>query len=305
MARSSATVRIAAAAILLLLLWLVVYPLALVLLEGARDATGWTLSYLRLFAARPSEWQALWGSLWISLASVVLAALLGMPLAFLLSRYDLPGGRLLGAMVALPAVLPPLVGVIAFLFLYGETGFVSLLVQRLLRLDEAPWRLQGAGAILLVHAYSMYVYFYLFVRAGLASLDVSLYEAAASLGARRWRTLRRVILPQLYPSLGGAALLTFMTALASFSAPYLFGGGFRVMTTQIVATRLNGDDQLAMVRGGRPAPGGCPEHPAGGRAGGAPVWVRPRPPGPPPAARSGSGSAPWPGAWRRYCCCRT
>ena len=93
----------------------------------------------------------------------------------------------------------------------------------------------------------MYVYFYLFVRAALQSLDASLWEAAASLGAGRWRTLRRVVLPQLYPALGGAALLTFMTALASFSAPYIFGGGFRVMPTQIVATRLNGDDRLAMV----------------------------------------------------------
>ena len=65
-------------------------------------------------------------------------------------------------------MLPPLVGVLAFLFLYGETGFVSLLVQRLFGLDEPPWRLQGAGAILLVHAYSMYVYFYLFTRAALA-----------------------------------------------------------------------------------------------------------------------------------------
>ena len=45
----------------------------------------------------------------------------------------------------------------------------------------------------------------------------------------------------------GAALLTFLTSLASFSAPYIFGGGFRVMTTQIVSTRLNGDDRLAMV----------------------------------------------------------
>jgi iron(III) transport system permease protein len=93
----------------------------------------------------------------------------------------------------------------------------------------------------------MYVYFYLFVRAALQSFDGSLLEAAASLGAGRWRTLRLVVLPQLGPALGGAALLTFMTSLASFSAPYIFGGGFRVMPTQIVATRLNGDDRLAMV----------------------------------------------------------
>jgi iron(III) transport system permease protein len=121
------------------------------------------------------------------------------------------------------------------------------MIQRLLRLEQPPWTLQGAGAILLVHTYSMYVYFYLFTRAGLASLDASVLEAAASLGGGRWRTFRRVVLPLLYPALGGAALLTFLTSLASFSAPYIFGGGFRVMTTQIVATRLNGDDELAMV----------------------------------------------------------
>ena len=236
-----------AAVLLLLLGWLVVYPLILVLLEGVREPAGWTLRYVQLFLDRPTEWQALWGSLWISVASVLLAAAIGIPLAFLFARYDLPGGRVLAGLVALPAVLPPLVGVIAFLFLYGETGFVSLLVQRVFGLTEPPWRLQGAGAILLVHAYSMYVYFYLFVRAALQALDASLLEAAASLGAGRWRTLRSVVLPQLYPALGGAALLTFMTALASFSAPYIFGGGFRVMPTQIVATRLNGDDRLAMV----------------------------------------------------------
>jgi iron(III) transport system permease protein len=234
-------------ALLVLLVWLIVYPLVLVLIEGFRGPDGWTLHFVRLFLERRNEFQALWGSLWISLATVALAGAIGIPLAFLFSRYDFPGRRIVGALVALPAVLPPLVGVLAFLFLYGESGFVSLLVQRLLRLEEPPWRLQGAGAILLVHAYSMYVYFYLFTRAGLASLDASVFEAAASLGAGRWRTLRRVVLPLLYPALSAGALLTFMTALASFSAPYIFGGGFRVMTTQIVATRLNGDNELAMI----------------------------------------------------------
>ncbi|MFL5493977.1 MAG: ABC transporter permease, partial [Gemmatimonadales bacterium] len=270
--------------LLVLLIWLIVYPLLLVLIEGFRGPGGWTLDFVRLFLQRRNEASALWGSLWISLATVALAGVIGIPLAFLFWRYDFAGRRILGALVALPAVLPPLVGVIAFLFLYGESGFASLLVQRLLRLDQPPWRLQGAGAILLVHAYSMYVYFYLFTRAGLASLDAAVFEAAASLGAGRLRTLRRVVLPLLYPSLAGGALLTFMTALASFSAPYIFGGGFRVMTTQIVATRLNGDDQLAMVetvsltlmalaalwllRGNRVA-----ENPAGGRKGVAPALV--------------------------------
>ncbi|MGH7586783.1 MAG: ABC transporter permease [Gemmatimonadales bacterium] len=232
----------------LLLAWLVAYPLVLVLLTAVRDAGGWTLEHVRRFASESMEWSALWGSLWISFATVALAGAIGVPLAFLFGRHEFPGRRALGALVALPAVLPPLVGVLAFLFLFGERGFLAHLVVAVAGLDEAPWRLQGAGAILLVHAYSMYVYFYLFTRAALARLDTAQLDAAASLGAGRWRTLWRVILPALRPAIAGAALLTFMTSLGSFSAPYLFGGGFRVMTTQIVSTRLNGDESLAMVQ---------------------------------------------------------
>ncbi len=222
------------------LAWLIVYPLLTVGAEATHADLG-------AFVASASERAALWASLWISVASVALAAAIGIPLAFVFERYDFPGRRILGALVALPAVLPPLVGVIAFLFLYGESGFVARAVRAALHLSHDPWRLQGPAAILLVHAYSMYVYFYLFTRAGLARLDASMLEAAASLGAGPWRTFRRVTLPLLAPSLWGAALLTFMTALASFSAPYVFGGSFRVMTTQIVATKLNGDLPTAML----------------------------------------------------------
>ena len=235
-----------AALLALLLLWLVGWPL-LVTLGEALDAPRWTLRHFGEFARRPEEWRALWASLWISLATVGLAAGIGVPLAFLFERTEFPGRRVLGALVALPVVLPPLVGVIAFLFLYGESGFVARGIQALFQLEESPWRLAGPTAVLLVHAYTMYVYFYLFTRAGLSRLDGSLLEAAAALGASRRRILTRVALPLLRPVLTGAALHTFMTSLASFSAPYVFGGGFRVMTTQIVASKLNGDLPMAMV----------------------------------------------------------
>ncbi|HEX7023877.1 MAG TPA: ABC transporter permease subunit, partial [Gemmatimonadales bacterium] len=233
--------------VLVLLAWLVVYPLAIVLREAVGGPGRWTLEALRRFGREGNEWRALFASLWLSLASVAGAALVGIPLGFLTTRIAFPGRRVVATLLGLPAVLPPLVGVLAFLFLYGETGFVAHLVRQLSGLDEAPWRLQGPLAVLLVHVATMYVYFYLFTRAGLSGLDPSLAEAAASLGAGRWQTFRRVTLPLLRPALAGAGLLVFMTSLASFSAPYIFGGGFRVMTTQITATRLNGDDRLAMV----------------------------------------------------------
>jgi iron(III) transport system permease protein len=170
-----------------------------------------------------------------------------VPLAFLFERTEFPGRRLIGALIALPVVLPPLVGVVAFLFLWGESGLAARALQAFTGSRTPPWRLTGPGAILFVHAYSMYVYFYLFTRAGLARLDAAYLEGAAALGARRFRTVTRVTLPLLFPALAGASLLTFMTSLGSFSAPYLLGGTFRVMTTQILVSRLNGDLPMAMV----------------------------------------------------------
>ena len=238
------------AGVFLLLAWLVGYPLvvtafaAFVPEAGAGGGAGAPFAE---FVNRPDEWTALFRSLWISLASVGLAGLVGVPLGFLFARAEFPGRRVLGELLALPVALPPLVGVIAFLYLYGESGMATRLVGNLVGSAGAPWRLTGPGAILLVHTYSMYVYFYLFTRAALARFDGAQLEAAASLGAGRWRTLTRVVLPGLAPALAAAAILTFLTALGSFSAPYIFGGSFRVMTTQILASRQNGDVDIAEV----------------------------------------------------------
>ena len=229
------------------LLWAVLLPNLFVIGESFRLDGVFSLGGYRTFISDPSELEALWGSLWISLGSVLLSALVGVPLAFLFSRYEFPGRALFGALAALPVLLPPLVGVISFLFLYGESGIVTRSVQLVLGLERPPWRLVGGWAILFVHAYSMYVYFYLFTAAGLARLDASAAEAAQSLGASRSRVLFRVTLPMLAPALGAAATLVFMTSMASFSAPYIFGGGFRVLTTQIFASKVNGEVTLSMV----------------------------------------------------------
>jgi iron(III) transport system permease protein len=231
----------------LLLLWLVLYPNLLVLVESVREDGRLTLTHYADFFSTRAELAALWASVWTSLASVALAALIGVPLAMFFHRFDFPGRRVFGALAALPVLLPPLVGVIAFLFLVGESGILTRGVQLALGLEAAPWRLAGAPAILFVHAYTMYVYFYLFTLAGLVRMDAGITEAAASLGAGRWRIIRTVTLPLLIPSLTAAALLVFMTSMASFSAPYVFGGGFRVLTTQIYASKMTGALSMAMV----------------------------------------------------------
>ncbi|MDH3255490.1 MAG: ABC transporter permease subunit, partial [Acidobacteriota bacterium] len=186
-----------AVALVLILSWIVGYPLLVTGLESLGLPGELTLANFSEFMQRGDEWLALWRSLWISAASAILAGLVGVPLAFLFERTEFPGRRVLGGLVALPVALPPLVGVMAFLFLYGESGLVTRLAQNIVGLSRPPWRLTGPGAILLVHVYSMYVYFYLFTRAALARLDASLLEAAAIAGAGRWRIFRRVTIPLL------------------------------------------------------------------------------------------------------------
>ncbi|MCB9378503.1 MAG: iron ABC transporter permease [Holophagales bacterium] len=232
--------------VVVLLAWLIGYPLAVTFAAALASPEGFGAAFGE-FARRGDEWTALGRSLWISTATVALAAAVGVPLAFLFARAEFPGRKWLGELVALPVALPPLVGVIAFLYLWGESGVGTRLVASALGLEEAPWRLSGQGAILVVHAYSMYVYFYLFTRAALARFDGALTEAAAALGAGPVRRFFRVTLPVLRPALAAAAVLTFLTALGSFSAPYLFGGSYRVMTTQILASKQNGDVDLAEV----------------------------------------------------------
>jgi iron(III) transport system permease protein len=229
--------------VIALLLWAVIYPNVSVIAGSFENG----LEHWREFMSSPSDREALTTSIVISLASVVAALAIGVPLAFLLGRFEFPGRRVLRAVAALPAALPPLVGVIAFLFLYGESGVVTRAVQHTLGMAEAPWRLSGVPAIIFVHAYTMYVYVFLFVSAGLERFDSTLDEAASGLGASGWLRLRRVTIPLLMPAIAGSALLVFMNALGSFSAPYVFGGGIRVLSTQILVSKLNGAMGLAYV----------------------------------------------------------
>lgn len=229
--------------VLVILAWTVAWPNVSVIRGSFEQGLG----HWREFANSPSDREALVTSIWISVLSVIGSVLIGLPLALLMGRVDFPGRRALAAVATLPAALPPLVGVVAFLFLYGESGFVTRIVQRIIGAKDPPWTFNGISAIVFVHAYTMYVYVYLFVMAGLERVDTSLEEAAAGLGYSRWGRLRKVTLPLLTPALAGSMLLVFMSSLGSFSAPYVFGGGLRVLSTQIVTSKLNGAMGVAYV----------------------------------------------------------
>ncbi len=199
-------------------------------------------NYARLFSSWSSaNVRALYNSVLISVTTVLGAGLLGTALAYFFHRFSFPLRGTLMAVAVLPLALPPLVGVLAFLFLYGESGILPRGIQAVLSLADVPFSFEGMWAVWLVHVYTMYVYFYLFVMSALGGIDRSLLEASAGLGASGTTTFRRVVLPQLKPALVGAALLVFMISMASFTAPLLFAGTENFLTLQIYNYKTNGN----------------------------------------------------------------
>jgi iron(III) transport system permease protein len=187
---------------------------------------------------------ALVTSLIISAASVLLCGIVGVAMAFLLKRFSFPGRRLIEAIILVPAALPPLIGAISFQLLYSETGILPRGLQHLFGTDQPVLPFSGIAGVLVVHTFTMYPFFYLAASAALVGMDPSVEEAAYNLGAGRIRVWRTVLLPMLTPALVSASLLVFMTSLASYTAPLLFGVD-QTMTMQIYINRTNGDLPMA------------------------------------------------------------
>jgi iron(III) transport system permease protein len=210
------------------------------------DVAGLSLDTWSTFLANATQRQAIGGSIWVAVLSVLCAGVLGTAVAVLLVRWDFPGRKLCQVLAVLPIALPPLMGVWAFKLLFGVGGRIPFALSQWFGWPEKSLWLQGLGGVLIVHAMTMYPYFYLSVAAAMRAQDHSLEEAAYSLGASRTRTWVQVILPLLTPAVVAGALLTFMSSMASYTAPLLFQYT-NVMTQQIVIAKSNGDMTLASV----------------------------------------------------------
>ena len=191
---------------------------------------------------RSSLLQATFNSVAISILSVIGSGIVGTFIAYVFQYIEFPAKSFFSKIVLIPLALPPLVGVISFLFLIGESGMLSRILSISSGLSPAFFTVSGWTGIVLVHVYSFYVYFYLFVSSALSQLDGNALDASASLGASRARTIWKILLPMLTPAFVGASLITFMSSMASFSAPLLFGGTTRFLTLEIYTAKLNGDN---------------------------------------------------------------
>jgi molybdate transport system permease protein len=186
----------------------------------------------------------------LSLQTATLATLLclalGVPLAWLLARVEFPGRRLVRALVTVPLVLPPVVGGVALLLVFGRRGLVGAWLDATFGI-ALPFTASGVVA---AEAFVAMPFLIIAVEGALRGADTRYEEAAATLGAGRWSTFTRVTLPLIAPGIAAGAVLCWARALGEFGATITFAGNFpgRTQTMPLaVYLALETDLEAAIV----------------------------------------------------------
>jgi iron(III) transport system permease protein len=208
---------------------LLVVPLGKLLVASVVTPEGqFTLRPYAEFLGRPYYSRTIGHSFLVSTLVTAASLLVAAPLAWIVARIAMPGAFLLRTLAILPLVSPPFIGAYSWILLLGRAGYVTQAFQAAgIRLPT----IYGMHGIVLALTLNLYPLVLLVLLSGLRTLDHSLEEAAAGLGARRGRVFRTVTAPVLLPSILGGALLVFLTAFADFGAPMIIGEGYQVLPT--------------------------------------------------------------------------
>lgn len=189
-------------------------------LAGLLIRTPWAELPERLSA--PGLLTALRLSLETATLATGLCLLFGVPLAWVLARVSFPGQRLVRALVTVPLVLPPVVGGVALLLVFGRKGVLGSWLDQTFGLT-LPFTTVG---VVLAEAFVALPFLVLTVEGALRGADRRFEEAAATLGANRWTAFTHVTLPLVAPGITAGAVLGWARALGEFGATVTFAGNF-------------------------------------------------------------------------------
>jgi molybdate transport system permease protein len=195
---------------------------------------------------QPEILQALRLSIVCATLATLFSLLVGVPLAWVLARVSFPGRRLVRALVTVPLVLPPVVGGVALLLVLGRSGLLGQWMYRWFGLT-LPFTTAG---VVVAESFVALPFLVISVEGALRAADLRYEDAAATLGASRWTTFRRVTLPLIAPGIGAGAVLCWARALGEFGATITFAGNFpgRTQTMPLaVYLALETDPQAAIV----------------------------------------------------------
>lgn len=216
----------------------IVYPFFKMIGQSFYDSktNAFTLAnYLKFFNKKYYQ-EALLHSLLVSTLVTIFATALGVPLAYIGTRFNLYFKKLIYVMIVLSMLSPPFIGAYAWITLLGRAGIITKALESI---GISIGSIYGLKGIVLVFTLKLYPMVYLYVSGALSSIDSSLEEASENLGVSGIKRIMKVTFPVITPTILSAALMVFMTALADFGTPRLIGEGYTTLPVIIYKEFLN------------------------------------------------------------------
>ena len=220
-----------------LLLLLVVNPLLRLFVVSFQQPDGsFTVDNYISAYSRVRYLEALGNSLVLGVSAGTLCLFFGVPLAWALSRSDMPGKGVVWVSILGTFIIPPYLGAVGWILLAGpNAGWLNRAAVALTGADKGPFNIYSMPGLVLVTACYSFPYVFMFTKSALDLVSSEMEDAANILGAGTLRTMRSVTLPLVLPALLGAFILVFLEAIALFGSPALLAlpGRFHVVTTQL------------------------------------------------------------------------
>ncbi|MBV9786412.1 MAG: iron ABC transporter permease [Acidisphaera sp.] len=221
------------------LIFLVVNPLLRLAMSSLQEAdTGaFTLANYLTAYGRPRYLQALWNSLDLAVCVTLLCLLFALPIAWGVSRTDMPGKSAVRVLVLGAFITPPYLGAIGWILLAGpNAGWLNRLWEAVSGASTGLFDIYSFSGLAFIIAVYSFPYLFIFTSAALDVVSSEMEDAANILGAGTLRTMLRVTLPMVLPAILGGAIVTFLEAIALFGSPALIAipARFNVVTTQLL-----------------------------------------------------------------------
>lgn len=222
----------------LVLAFLVLNPLVRLLVVSFQEGeTGsFTLGNYLAAYGRSRYVEALGNSLTLGVWAATLCLLFGVPMAWALSRTDMPGKGLVWLSILGTFIIPPYLGAVGWILLAGpNAGWLNRMVVALTGASSGPFNIYSMTGLVLVVACYSFPYVFVFTKSALDLVSSEMEDAASILGASTMRTTLSITLPLVLPAILGAFILVFLEAIALFGSPALLAlpGRFHVVTTQL------------------------------------------------------------------------
>ena len=206
------------------LILFILFPLTRIFYDAVTNEAGhFTLVHFRDFFTDSFYLRSFWRSMVLGVAAVLTTSAIGIAVAFLIVRYEFPYRKTFSYLTMLPMILPPLVGVLGFVFILGRAGTVNILLMDWFGLETPINFMYGMHGVLLVETVHLFPLMTLSILDALAKVDPSLEEAAQGVGATGWHRFWTITLPLTTPGYISGALLVFIWTFADFITPLVVG----------------------------------------------------------------------------------